>query len=152
MCSSDLKLYGTSGSPYVRKVRIVLAEKAIPFEMVVQRASAPDSQVPQFNPLGKVPVLVLDDGSALYDSPVIVEYLDGLVPARRLIPPAFDQRIQVKRWEALGDGIADATVLISHDRRKPAPAQEPPEWYTRQWLKIKRGIQTMSDDLGDRNF
>jgi glutathione S-transferase len=83
-----MKLFGTPGSPFARKVRIVLEEKRIPHEYVIERGSAPGSRVPQFNPLGKVPVLVLDDGRAIYDSPVIVEYLDALAAGPRLIPDA----------------------------------------------------------------
>ena len=70
-----MKLYGTSGSPFARKVRIVLAEKNIACDYIVARASTPDSPVPPLNPLAKIPTLVRDDGRALYDSPVIVEYL-----------------------------------------------------------------------------
>src|SRR4051812_21966931 len=116
---SHMKLLGVDASPYVRKVRIVLEEKHIPYEYVQARPSLPDSPVPQFNPPAKIPVLVTDKGKGIYDSPVIVEYLEMLVAEPRLIPAEPDARIDVKRWEALGDGIADATVAISHERRKP---------------------------------
>ena len=147
-----MKLFGTSGSPYVRKVRVVLAEKRIPYDYVIDRPSLPESRVPQFNPLGKIPVLVGDDGRAVYDSVVIVEYLEGLVAEPRLIPAAFNDRIEVRRWEALGDGIADATVAISHDLREPEPQRKPAEWYERQRQKIERGLAVMEKDLGDNEF
>lgn len=147
-----MKLLGSSTSPYVRKVRVAIEEKGIPCEFVVDRPSDPGSQVPQFNPLGKIPVLVLDDGRTVYDSPVIVEYLDGLTGQPRLIPDAFAERIEVKRWEALGDGITDATVAISHDYRKPKERQETPAWYQKQRQKIERGLATVAKDLGDREF
>lgn len=147
-----MKLFGTPASPYVRKVRVVLEEKRIAYEYVIESPSQPGSRVAQFNPLGKIPVLVLDDGSAIYDSPVIVEYLDGLVAQPKLIPEAFKDRIQVKRWEALGDGVADATVLISHDYRKPEARRESPEWYEKQRRKIERGLAAMAKDLGEREF
>lgn len=147
-----MKLLGSPGSPYVRKVRLVLAEKRIDYEYIVDRPSSPDSRVAQFNPLGKIPVLVRDDGRTVYDSPVIVEYLEGLVPEPRLIPTDFEQRIDVKRWEALGDGIADATVLVSHDLREPEALRKPAGWYTKQGLKIQRGLAAMEQDLGDREF
>lgn len=147
-----MKLLGAPGSPYVRKVRIVLEEKGIAYENVIARPSAPDSQVPQYNPLGKIPVLVRDDGRPLYDSPVIVEYLDGLKREPKLIPDAFEDRIEVKRWEALGDGIAEATVLISHDYRKPKDRWESPEWHQKHRLKIDRGLAAMARDLGDRAY
>ena len=113
-----MKLYGSPGSPFARKVRIVLAEKNIAHDYIVARGSAPDSPVPAFNPLGKIPTLVRDDGRALYDSPVIVEYLDALGSGPKLIPEDFESRIEVKRWEALGDGITEATVNINHGTRE----------------------------------
>ena len=147
-----MKLLGVDASPYVRKVRIVLEEKRIPYEYVKARPSLPDSPVPQFNPLAKIPVLVTDGGKSVYDSPVIVEYLDGLVPDPRLIPVENEARVDVKRWEALADGIADATVAISHERRKPQEKQDSPEWYQKQRLKIDRGLAAMEKELGDREF
>lgn len=147
-----MKLFGVPGSPYVRKVRLVLEEKHIAYEYVHAPAAVRETQVVPLNPLGKVPVLQADDGRAVYDSPVIVEYLEGLVAEPRLIPQAFDARIEVRRWEALGDGIADATVLISHDYRKPEARRESAEWYEKQHQKIQRGLAVMSKDLGGREF
>ena len=147
-----MKLLGSPGSPYVRKVRVVLAEKRIDYEYILDRPSNPDSRVAQYNPLGKIPVLVRDDGRTVYDSPVIVELLEGLVPEPRLIPADFESRIEVKRWEALGDGIADATVLVSHDLREPEAQRKPAAWYAKQRQKIQRGLAAMERDLGPREF
>ena len=147
-----MRLFGTPASPFVRKVRIVLEEKRIPHQYVIERPSAPGSRVPQFNPLGKIPVLSLDDGRAIYDSAVIVEYLDGVSGEPKLIPHEFDQRIEVKRWEALGDGIAEATVAVNHEYREPADKQRPPAWFERQRSKIDRGLATLERDLGARQF
>ncbi len=147
-----MKLFGTAGSPFVRKVRLVLEEKHIPYEYVLAPANTRETTVVPLNPLGKIPVLVGDDGRAVYDSPVIVEYLDGLSGEPRLIPQAFNDRIEVRRWEALGDGIAEATVLISHDCRKPAEKRESAAWYEKQRQKIHRGLAAMVRDLGDRAF
>lgn len=147
-----MKLLGSPGSPYVRKVRIVLAEKRIQYDYIIDRPSNPDSRVAQFNPLGKIPVLIRDDGRPLYDSVVIVEYLEGLAAEPRLIPATFDDRIEVKRWEALGDGIADATVAVSHDLREVEMQRKPAAWYTRQRQKIQRGLNAMEHDLGAREF
>jgi len=147
-----VKLYGSPGSPFARKVRIVLAEKQIPHEYEVQRGSAAGSPVPQFNPLGKVPTLVLDDGRGLYDSPVIVEYLDALGKGPRLIPEAPGERIEVKRWEALGDGIAEAAVNINHELREPAEKQKAPAWFQRQRDKVDRGLVAMEKELGQGQF
>ena len=147
-----MKLYGSPGSPFARKVRIVLAEKRIPHEYEVQRGSAPGSPVPRFNPLGKVPTLVLDDGRGLYDSPVIVEYLDTLGEGPRLIPDIPAERIEVKRWEALGDGIAEAAVHINHERRESADKQKDPAWFQRQRDKVDRGLTAMETELGKSQF
>lgn len=147
-----MKLFGTPGSPFARKVRIVLEEKRIPHEYIIERGSAPGSRVPQFNPLAKVPTLVLDDGRGIYDSPVIVEYLDALGTGPRLIPDALDERIEVKRWEALGDGIADATVAINHDNRELPEKRHAPAWFDRQRLKIDRGLAVMEKGLGAGEF
>jgi glutathione S-transferase len=143
-----MKLFGSPGSPFARKVRIVLEEKGIAHEYVVARGSAPGSPVPQFNPLGKVPTLIRDDGRPLYDSPVIVEYLDGIGPGPRLIPDAPADRIEVRRWEALGDGVTEATVLVNHDLREPKEKQHDAAWHERQRAKITRGLAAMEKDLG----
>ncbi len=147
-----MRLLGTLGSPFVRKVRIVLAEKGIAYEYVIDRPSAPESRVPSFNPLGKIPVLVRDDGRPLYDSPVIVEYVDVLGAAPKLIPDPFSDRIEVKRWEALGDGVVDAAVLLSHEYRKPDGSMVNAEGYAKQRQKIERALVLVSQDLGEREF
>jgi glutathione S-transferase len=143
-----MKLFGVDRSPYARKVRIVLEEKGIPYEYVRARPSVPDSPVPAHNPLAKIPVLVTDAGKAIYDSPVIVEYLDALQREPKLIPDEFEARIDVKRWEALGDGIVDATVLVSHDTER----RQDDAWHAKQGLKIERGLAAMEKDLGSREF
>jgi glutathione S-transferase len=141
-----MKLLGVDRSPYVRKVRIVLEEKGIACEYVQARPSVPDSPVPHYNPLAKIPVLVTDGDKGVYDSKVIVEYLDALKPEPRLVPLEIEARMEVRRWEALGDGIADATVLISHDYDR----RQTDDWHQRQRLKIDRGLAAMEKDLGDR--
>lgn len=111
--------------------------------------SDPDSPLPAHNPLGKVPTLVLDDGSGLYDSPVICEYLDSKTPVAHLIPQA--SRIEVKRWEALADGICDATVAIVMEGRR-APEKQDESVAERQRLKVERGLQALSLDLGENKW
>jgi glutathione S-transferase len=143
-----MKVLGHDGSPYVRKVRIVLEEKRIDYEYVQAKPSAPGSPVPDYNPLSKIPVLVTDAGKAIYDSPVIVDYLDGLVAEPKLIPTELEARVDVKRWEALGDGVTDATVLVSHDYDNV----QKPEWHAKQRLKIQRGLAAMARELGEREF
>lgn len=147
-----MKLFGTPGSPFVRKVRVFLAEKNIAYDYIVARASTPDSPVPPYNPLAKIPTLVRDDGRALYDSPVIVEYLDAFGSGPKLIPEDFESRIEVKRWEALGDGIAEATVAINHEYREPAEKQRSAAWFAKQQSKIDRSLALLEKDLGDREW
>jgi len=147
-----MKLFGTPGSPYVRKARLALEEKRIPYEYVLAPAELRAALVVPLNPLGKIPVLQTDDGKAIFDSPVIVEYVDGLAPEPKLIPSAFAERIEVKRWEALGDGVAEATVLLTHDVRKPVDKRESDGWYEKQREKIRRALAVMEQELGDKPF
>lgn len=147
-----MKLFGTPGSPFVRKVRVFLLEKNIACDYIVARASTPDSPVPPFNPLAKIPTLVRDDGHALYDSPVIVEYLDAFGSGAKLIPEDFESRIEVKRWEALGDGIAEATVSINHEYREPVEKQRSAEWFAKQQSKIDRSLALLEKDLGKNDW
>jgi glutathione S-transferase len=144
-----MKLLASPTSPYARKVRIALAEKKIDCELVEASPWVEDSIVPAHNPLGKVPVLILDDGTALYDSRVIVEYLDTVSPVSRLIPEPSRQRIAVKRWEALADGICDAAVAIVREAARPA-RQQSSEAIDRQREKIERGIIDMASELADK--
>src|SRR6187431_3009467 len=115
-----MKLIAAPVSPYRRKVRIVLAEKRIEYDLIMDNPTDPATRVSDFNPLGKVPVLVLDDETTLFDSRVIVEYLDNASPVGRLIPDDTRHRIQVRRWEALADGCTDATVAVVMERRRAA--------------------------------
>lgn len=147
-----MKLLGTDGSPYVRKARVAIAEKGIACDYVTASPRDPDSGVAAANPLSKVPTLVLDDGTGLYDSSVIIEYVDGIAPSPKLIPEAFAERIAVKRWAALGDGILDATVNIMHDRRLPAPQQRGAEYTTRQMEKIEAALAVINETVASADF
>lgn len=146
-----MKLIGTPASPYTRKARIVLAEKHIEYEFVVDSPNDAKTKVPDFNPLGKVPVLIVDDDTTLFDSRVIVEYLDHASPVTRLIPQETRHRIQVRRWEALADGCTDATVAVVMEKRRPLSLQST-DWLARQQGKIDRALKTMSDELGGRSW
>ena len=144
-----MKLIGSLTSPYVRKARIVLAEKHIGYNFELEMPWNADTNVPDYNPLGKVPVLVMDDGTSLFDSRVIVEYLDNINPVSRLIPESNRRRIMVKRWEALSDGICDAAAAIVVERRRPAVLQSE-EWIDRQRRKIREGTAELSRELDER--
>ncbi|MFA5172497.1 MAG: glutathione S-transferase N-terminal domain-containing protein [Sulfuriferula sp.] len=146
-----MKLIASLSSPYARKVRIVLAEKHIECELQVDIPWTADTHVPDFNPLGKIPVLLLDDGTALYDSRVIVEYLDHASPVRNVLPKEPRSRILAKRWEALADGICDAAATIFLEKKRPE-SQQSPDWIARQELKIHRGLAVADKDLGDLSW
>lgn len=146
-----MKLIGTQTSPYTRKVRVVLAEKRIDCAFEEDAPGDPQTRVPEFNPLGKVPVLVMDDGSSLYDSRVIVEYLDAASPVTRLLPDVTRERVHVKRWEALADGVCDAAVAIVTEKRRLTRKQEP-AWVERQSKKVERGLLAIAEELSDRHW
>lgn len=146
-----MKLIGSLTSPYVRKVRVVLAEKKLDYQLTIEDVWSPQTQVHLSNPLGKVPCLVMEDGGALFDSRVIVEYLDTLSPYNRLIPQAGRERAAVRCWEALADGLLDAAVTVLKEKQRPQ-AQISPEWVERQMNKIDRALAAMSDGLGDQAF
>nr|WP_294867902.1 glutathione S-transferase [uncultured Pseudogulbenkiania sp.] len=144
-----MKLIASLTSPYARKVRIVLAEKKIDCPILIDQPWEADSQVARYNPLGKVPVLELDDGNTLYDSRVIVEYLDNISPVSRLLPQDNRSFIATRRWEALADGICDAAVAIVMERRRP-PEKQSEEAMAHQQQKVERGLAALAHDLGER--
>jgi glutathione S-transferase len=146
-----MKLIGSLTSPYVRKVRIVFAEKKIDYEFELDSPWEADNKIGDHNPLGKVPVLLLDDESPLYDSRVIVEYLDAMTPNNRLIPASGRERIAVRRWEALSDGICDAAVSAFLEAKRP-DGQRSDDWIARQRGKIQAGIRVMAKDLGEQSW
>jgi glutathione S-transferase len=145
-----LKLIGSNSSPYVRKVRIVMAEKKIDYQYELDDAFSPESTVSLSNPLGKVPCLIMDDGGAVFDSRVIAEYLDNLTPVHRLVPPNGRARVEVKTWEALADGLLDAAVLVRMEQTQRTDSQRSPAWIARQMGKIEAALQAMSNGLGDK--
>lgn len=137
-----MKLIGSLTSPYVRKVRVLLKEKAIACDFVVENPHEATTRVPQYNPLGKVPALALDDGKTLYDSVILVEYLDSL-KAPALIPDGA-ARWDVQRWHMLAHGLVDAVVARLLESRRP-DAQRSPEAIARQEQKIARAL-TAADE------
>ena len=146
-----MKLIGTPTSPYTRKVRVVLAEKRIEYDFTVDAPNEAATQVPSYNPLGKIPVLVLDDDTTIFDSRVIVEYLDNASPVAKLIPDDTRPRIQTRRWEALADGCTDAGVAIVYEKRRPDNLQSA-DWTSRQRGKIDRAFEAMSAELGTKTW
>jgi glutathione S-transferase len=148
MLENQMKLIGSLTSPYVRKARVVLAEKKIEYDFELDSPWNADSGVPNLNPLGKIPVLVLDDETVLFDSRVIVEYLDNVTPNNKLMPAPNRERILVKRWEALADGICDAAATAFLEAKRPAKQQDK-TWIERQRSKISASLEFMAEELGD---
>ena len=146
-----MKLIAAPVSPYSRKVRIVLAEKRIEYDLIMDNPTDPATRVSDFNPLGKVPVLVLDDETTLFDSRVIVEFLDSASPIARLIPEDNRERVAVRRWEALADGCIDAAIAVVMESRRPGELQNA-EWIARQQGKVDRALRVMSEDLAERGW
>ncbi len=142
-----MKLIGSLTSPYVRKVRVVLCEKKMDVPLVKEDVWSPQTTIGESNPLGKVPVLVLDDGTCIYDSRVIVEYLDARAPIHRLIPENGRERTEVKVWEVLADGCQDAAVAILLERKRAQEAQSQ-DWIARQARKVDAALASMSRSLG----
>jgi glutathione S-transferase len=134
-----VKLISAQPSPYARKVRIALDEKKIPFELVTEVPWASGAAVAGLNPLGKVPTLVLDNGETLFDSRLILEFLELAFPTPPLLPADLGGRIAAKRFEVLADGVCDAIVLIVIERSRAAERRSP-EWIERQRMKVEAGI------------
>jgi glutathione S-transferase len=147
-----MKLIGSVTSPYVRKVRVVMAEKKLDYSFELENVWTAGTKIHLSNPLGKVPCLVMEDGSSMYDSRVIAEYLDTLTPVCKLLPPNGRDRADVKVWEALADGMLDAAVLVRLEKTLRPQAQQSPAWIERQMGKVKASLQVMSDNLGESAF
>jgi glutathione S-transferase len=142
-----MKLLAALISPYTRKVRVVLAEKKIECEMQIVDVVPAENPVNAHNPLGKIPTLVLDDGTALYDSRVIVEFLDSVSPISRLIPETTRDRVAVRRWEALADGVLDAGLLVRYESVRDKKEQSQ-AWTDKQLARMKRGMEQMAKEIG----
>jgi glutathione S-transferase len=145
-----MKLVGSKTSPYVRKIRVILIERDLPYDFVEESAWNTDTTVPRYNPLNKVPALVLDNGESIFDSAVISEYLDA-VSGGVLIPAEPLARARVRRGEALGDGLADAGITAFLERKREAARQDP-AWIARQLDKVNSGINAISKELGRKSF
>lgn len=149
-----LKLIGSTSSPYVRKVRIMMAEKKLEFTFIAENVWAADTTITHSNPLGKVPCLILDAGEALFDSRVIVEYLDILSPVGKMIPASGRERAEVKTWEALADGLLDAAILARLEATwaERTEEQRSLKWIDRQLAKVGDSLKAMNVGLGDKPF
>ncbi len=146
-----MKLIGATGSPYVRKVRVVLAEKKFDYRFEEEDVWSRDDILAS-NPLGKVPCLVMEGGEAVFDSRVIVEYLDARSPLARLIPEPNRERTEVRTWEALADGVCDALVAARLEAtwKGRTDEQRSQAWIARQMTKVDAALEAMAEGLGDK--
>lgn len=148
-----MKLLGSLTSPYVRKVRIVMAEKKLDYQLVLEDVWASDA-ILTANPLGKVPCLVLEGGEAVFDSRVIVEYVDTLSPVGRLIPASGRERAEARTWEALADGMVDASIEARLEQTwgGRSDGQRCAAWIERQMVKVNAAVAAMAKGLGDKPY
>ena len=148
-----MQLIGSPTSPYVRKARVYLAETGIACDFVAVDAWQPDARLLGMAPLGKVPVLVRDDGgSPLFDSLLVIEYLDSTLPeARQLIPATGEPRWEVLRWQVLAHGLIEATSTRLLDQRRPEP-QRSREVQAREEARIARVLDAVDKDVGAREW
>ena len=149
-----MKLIGSTTSPYVRKVRIVMAEKKLDYQFVQDNVWSADTKIAASNPLGKVPCLIMEGAEAVFDSRVIVEYLDTLSPVGKLIPSTGRERAEVKTWEALADGLLDAAILVRLENtfEGRTEGQRSQAWIDRQMDKVHASLKAMAQGLGDKPF
>lgn len=147
-----MKLLGTQTSPYVRKARLVLLEKNIPHTYIIDPPNEPNSQVARVNPLGRIPALILDSETCVFDSSVIAEYADTLNDTPVLIPrgPGLE-RMCVKRWEALADGIMDSAVVVRNESTRPADKQDAAV-ISLHTSAIERALDFAARELGEREW
>lgn len=149
-----MKLLGSTSSPYVRKVRVVMAEKKLDYGFIAEDVWSAGSSISESNPLGKVPCLVMEGAEALFDSRVIVEYLDTLSPVGKLIPTVGRERAEIKTWEALADGLMDAAILARLEATWTGrtKAQRSQAWIDRQMAKVTDALKAMDRGLGEKPF
>jgi glutathione S-transferase len=146
-----MKLLASLASPYTRKVRVFLAEKKIECDLELVDVAPIENAVNQHNPLGKIPTLILDDGTPLYDSRVIVEFLDSASPIGRLIPEETRNRVAVRRWEALADGVLDAGILVRNESLRDKKERSA-SWTEKQVARMHRAMEQLATDLGEKTF
>jgi len=149
-----MKLIGSHSSPYVRKVRVVMAEKKLDYDFITEDVWSADTTIAHSNPLGKVPCLIMEGAEALFDSRVIVEYLDTLSPVGKLIPAVGRERAEIKTWEALADGVLDALILARLEATWAGrtKAQRSQAWIDRQMHKVHDALKAIGQGLGEKPF
>ena len=146
-----MRLISATPSPYARKVRIALAEKSLPFELQTEVPWNDDTSLPQHNPLEKLPVLILDDGTAIWESSHILEWIERKHPQPPLLPADDDGILAHKRMDVLATGVCDAFLLVFFERMRPAEHQSQP-WADRQMRKVRGGVAEIARVVGNRRY
>ena len=144
------QLISATPSPYARKVRIALAEKGLPFELLTEVPWHATTSTPRYNPLEKLPVLLLPDGSSVYESSYILQYLELKYPQTPLLPDDIDGKLAARKLEVLCDGICDAVVLTLFEKMRAGGGSL--EWLARQRRKIDGGLAEMAKIVGSRQW
>jgi glutathione S-transferase len=146
-----LKLISATPSPYARKVRITLAEKGIPFELITEVPWDSTSATPKYNPLEKLPVLLLEDGGSVYESRFILEWIEAKHPAPPMLPEDTDARLFARQVEVVVDGVCDALVALFWERHRD-PDKQSTEWKARQMRKVDGGMRALAEWAGGKEF
>lgn len=146
-----MQLISATPSPFARKVRISLHEKKIPFELITDVPWNPGTAAVDHNPLGKIPILILDDGTTVYDSRVIFQYIEQTYPEPSFLPSELDLKVRHLQLEALADGVSDAIVLMTIETKRKADLQSV-DWVARQRAKVNAGVRAMAGELGDNEW
>jgi glutathione S-transferase len=149
-----LTLIGSLTSPYVRKVRIALAEKKVEYDFKLEDVWAKETHISEINPLMKVPCLIFEDGFVVIDSRVIVEHVDAISPIAKLIPPNGREKTEVKTLEALADGILDACVSNRLEQTwvHRADSERCQAWIDRNFLRVHQSLTFLEKKLGDKTY
>lgn len=143
------RLISATPSPYARKVRIALAEKGVPFELATEVPWNSDTETPRWNPLEKVPVLIADDGTSVFESRYVLEWIEVKHPDPPLAPRDAESILAMKRFEVIADGACDALVLLFWEKARAHPSAE---WTARQQRKVDGALAELARALGEREF
>ncbi|MGE0698626.1 MAG: glutathione S-transferase family protein [Hyphomicrobiaceae bacterium] len=144
-------LLSATPSPYARKVRIALIEKAIPFRLETEVPWDRSTSTPRYNPLEKLPVPITEAGDSVYESRFILEWLEARHPTPALLPDDIEGRLAARQMEVLADGVCDAFVLFFFERMR-TPERQSPEWMARQRRKIDGGLREIARRIGTREY
>ena len=146
-----LKLLSATPSPFARKVRVVLLEKNIPFELKTINPWNMNADIERFNPLGKIPVLITANNETIYDSKFIIEWIEHNYPDPAVFPTDAKTKFKAQQIQVIADGICEAVILLFFENMRPDPQQSKP-WAERQIKKISNGLQALEQQISNDDF